>query len=334
MKRVSMSQYDESDAGTEMVRKEQTLDELNMLNRKSAGKDLSALTNQVLELILDNVKMTHMNQKLTEYCRSQGKQLENAQASYANVQAEVQDNSKQANTSSSEFTQEIKNIKLELESEKNKKKELIKLVEHERYQFERTMKENKYSSRKTNSELHEQIKSLKQQSIEKDMQLSKIKKEKIALQEDIATMTDKEKKLKSDLNEARLSQSNTMSNIMDRAMASRTSVAGMDGSYAGYVNRQKGKAIIGKVQMSNNFLSMKIGGADNIKIGKEKRKTNESQFSSGLNIPTMGAPPGRRSDGSKSFITRKSVLGLSNQQMTLVSKLSGAQIEGIDEADL
>ena len=39
--------------------------------------------------------------------------------------------------------------------ERQRKKEMIKLVEHERGQFERTMKENKYSSRKTSSELHE-----------------------------------------------------------------------------------------------------------------------------------------------------------------------------------
>ena len=86
-----------------------------------------------------------------------------------------------------------------MESEKNKKREMIKLVEHERYQFERTMKENKYSSRKNNSELHEQIKALKQQNIEKDMQLSKIKKEKISLQEDIKLYDEKDKKQRAEL---------------------------------------------------------------------------------------------------------------------------------------
>lgn len=60
-------------------------------------------------------------------------------------------------------------LKSELENERQRKKEMIKLVEHERGQFERTMKENKYSSRKTSSELHEQIKSLKQINIEKDL---------------------------------------------------------------------------------------------------------------------------------------------------------------------
>ena len=66
------------------------------------------------------------------------------------------------------------------------------------------MKENKYSSRKTSSELHEQIKSLKQVNIEKDLQLKKIKMEKIALQDDIALAVEKEKKLKQELTEARL----------------------------------------------------------------------------------------------------------------------------------
>ena len=59
------------------------------------------------------------------------------------------------NSTDSELAQEIRTLKAELESERTRKKEMIKLVEHERGQFERTMKENKYSSRKTSSELHE-----------------------------------------------------------------------------------------------------------------------------------------------------------------------------------
>merc|ERR1712110_947676 len=116
------------------------------MNRLSTNKDLTGLTNQILELILDNVKMTHMNHKLVDYCRTQGKQLEMyhaAKTAQEKAQAEVQDNIKAQNSSNTEIMAELDNLKLELESEKNKKKELIKLVEHERYQFERTMKENK-----------------------------------------------------------------------------------------------------------------------------------------------------------------------------------------------
>ena len=76
MKRISMSQADMSEAGTDIVRKEMSQADYDKFNRLSTNKDLSGLTNQVLELILDNVKMTHMNQKLSEYCRSQGKRLE------------------------------------------------------------------------------------------------------------------------------------------------------------------------------------------------------------------------------------------------------------------
>ena len=187
------------------------------------------------------------------------------------------------------------------------------------------MKENKYSSRKTNSELHEQIKALKQQNIEKDMQLSKIKKEKISLQEDIAQAVDKEKKLRQELNEARVQQSSTINNTMDKVFA-RGSFGG-GGTYAGYVNRHKGAMIVGKVQMQNNFLSMKTMG----KGKNQQPQARQSQFKSG----PMGMG-GQSRVGGKSFITRKSVLGLSNQQMTMVHKLSGASgaVEGIDEADL
>lgn len=30
---------------------------------------LSALTNQIMELVLDNIKMLHMNSKLIDYCK-------------------------------------------------------------------------------------------------------------------------------------------------------------------------------------------------------------------------------------------------------------------------
>jgi len=30
---------------------------------------LSALTNQIMELVLDNIKMLHMNHKLVDYCK-------------------------------------------------------------------------------------------------------------------------------------------------------------------------------------------------------------------------------------------------------------------------
>jgi hypothetical protein len=164
MKRISMSQADMSEAGTDIVRKEMSQADYDKFNRLSTNKDLSGLTNQVLELILDNVKMTHMNQKLSEYCRSQGKRLEaHTAASVAEkAQAQVHDNLKAANSTPAEILSELNTLKLELEGEQTRRKELIVLVEHERHQFERTMKENKYRSRKDNSELHEQINSLRQ----------------------------------------------------------------------------------------------------------------------------------------------------------------------------
>ena len=140
--------------------------------------------------------MVHVNKKLVDYFKMQSQSLE---FSAEKTQSSIQEAIKGQNATGSELAQEIITLKAELEQERQRKKEMIKLVEHERGQFERTMKENKYSSRKTSSDLHEQIKQLKQTNIEKDLQLKKIKTEKIALQEDIALAVEKEKKLKQEI---------------------------------------------------------------------------------------------------------------------------------------
>ena len=71
MRRASISVREaerKSENDTEMVReKEPVLPGLDEFNRMSNTRDLSSLTNQILELIIDNVKMTHINQKLVEY---------------------------------------------------------------------------------------------------------------------------------------------------------------------------------------------------------------------------------------------------------------------------
>ena len=144
--------------------------------------------------------------------------------------------------------------------------------------------------------------------------------EKIALQDDIALAVEKEKKLKQELTEARLAQSSTINNTMDKVFAG----ARGDGSFGGYMNRHRNAQwISGKVQMNSAFLSgMKT--IDKDKNTQKKRMT--TNFGSG---PIVG---NQAKVGGKSFITRKSVLGLSNQQMNMV-KSSGA-VEEIDERDL
>ena len=44
---------------------------IEAINRMSSSRDLSALTNQILELIIDNVKMVHVNKKLVDYFKMQ-----------------------------------------------------------------------------------------------------------------------------------------------------------------------------------------------------------------------------------------------------------------------
>ena len=96
------------------------------------------------------------------------------------------------------------------------------------------------------------------------MQLRKIKSEKISLQEDIKLYDEKEKKLRQEVQEARNQNSNGMTNPMP-SMFSRGSMSGAPGgggTYQGYVNRHRGAMIVGKVQMTNNFLSMKTMGKE------------------------------------------------------------------------
>ena len=62
-----------SENDTEIERQEDHRDPLlamggiEAINRMSTSRDLSGLTNQILELIIDNVKMVHVNKKLVEY---------------------------------------------------------------------------------------------------------------------------------------------------------------------------------------------------------------------------------------------------------------------------
>ena len=75
MRRQSVSVREaerKSENDTEMEReKEPALPGFDAFNRMSNSRDLSSLTNQILELIIDNVKMTHINQKLVEYFKMQ-----------------------------------------------------------------------------------------------------------------------------------------------------------------------------------------------------------------------------------------------------------------------
>ncbi len=63
---------------------------------------LSALTNQIMELVLDNIKMLHMNSKLIDYCKRQTQQSE---FQVNTMQTKMENESSTAEQSSEEITQ-------------------------------------------------------------------------------------------------------------------------------------------------------------------------------------------------------------------------------------
>ena len=113
------------------------------------NKELSAVTNQVLELIIDNVRLVHINHKLVEYFKEQSIKLE---ASTGITKEQLSEALKDYPNG-----MELSSIIVDLESEKKKKKELIKEIEHERYQ--RVLDINNHSSLKKSSDF--EIKELK-----------------------------------------------------------------------------------------------------------------------------------------------------------------------------
>lgn len=64
---------------------------------------LSALTNQIMELVLDNIKMLHMNHKLVDYCKKQTIQQSQAIKS-------MQDQVDTTNTSAEQSSADINHL--------------------------------------------------------------------------------------------------------------------------------------------------------------------------------------------------------------------------------
>ena len=72
---------------------------------------LSALTNQIMELVLDNIKMLHMNQKLVDYCKRQTIQS-NQQIKLMEVQVETTTTTaEQSNEDMGQLQQELEDIR-------------------------------------------------------------------------------------------------------------------------------------------------------------------------------------------------------------------------------
>ena len=113
---------------------------------------------------------------------------------------------------------------------------------------------------------------------------------------------------------------------MDRVFAgSRGDGSRGDGSFGGYMNRHRNPQWINnKVQMNSHLMSGLKTLDKQQNVQKKRMPTN---FGTGLPAATSQAKV-----GGKAFITRKSVLGLSNNQMNVV-KNTGA-VEEIDERDL
>lgn len=140
-----------SDASSVMVRESQfnAPDKESMYDALSPSKKtrvvdntkLSALTNQIMELVLDNIKMLHMNKKLLDYAKRQSiqssaevKLMEHTSTRDEIAKTTLAQESEQSN-------EKITQMKTELEEQIVKNENLSKLLENERAQYARTIRE-------------------------------------------------------------------------------------------------------------------------------------------------------------------------------------------------
>ena len=87
--------------------------EIEKQNRLQENSHLSTLTSQIMELIVDNIRMVHMNTKLIDYCKQQNVQASATNASLIKT-IEGDQNTK------TETEDRIKDLKLELEEKHEK----------------------------------------------------------------------------------------------------------------------------------------------------------------------------------------------------------------------
>lgn len=94
---------------------------------------LSALTNQIMELVLDNIRMLHMNTKLVQYCKRQAVQSDFV---VKNMEKKVE----RSASSEQQSSDDIVEMKLQIEELRAKNEELTQLRDHERRQYQSTMR--------------------------------------------------------------------------------------------------------------------------------------------------------------------------------------------------
>ena len=81
--------------------------------RLKENSHLSALTSQIMELIIDNIRMVHMNTKLIEYCKQQSQQAQQTKTSLMQTIEGEQ-------TVKIEVEDRVKDLKLELDEKYEK----------------------------------------------------------------------------------------------------------------------------------------------------------------------------------------------------------------------
>lgn len=100
-----------------------------------------------MELVLDNIKMLHMNSKLIDYCK---RQMLQSDFSVKTLQAKVENTTNNAEQSSEEVTQ----LQMQIEEARKKCDDFSKLLENERSQYAKTIREKQYNLRSKVNDLN------------------------------------------------------------------------------------------------------------------------------------------------------------------------------------
>lgn len=251
---------------------------------------LSALTNQIMELVLDNINLVHMNSKLLEYCKRQTHQTEkhirsleqNIEQQAASTVSEVQKSSQEVNQVSQELNaaaQELSAADEKITELEAKIKNLNKLNEHERMQYQRSIREKTHEQNNKLKDSQTLVRAHKQEMVRLEMDKQRLAKEKEELADELNKSKAKEKQCKQKLQEEQLKSSKALQNAMYQSK--QATAAPLD--YNDYLAKRRGESgmmITGKVGMSSKFMDMSklngghLGGANtNMGVSANRRSS-------------------------------------------------------------
>lgn len=132
-------------------------------------------------------------------------------------------------------------------------------MEHERAQYQRSIREKQHDLRTKCKALNDQVRAQKQDQVRLEMEKQQLRKDMEELREELGKIKNNEKKLKAQLNEAQLKNSSILMNAMQQnqnmsAMGSHSAQSQL--GYQNYLGRQRAGLITGKVGMQSKFMDV------------------------------------------------------------------------------